>query len=94
MAFSLALLVITVGGVTRRLDASGFIRLSLQKTRKKLNDDALGRLTHAFRLGKPFLIDLHFALDEISPHTDVIAPIFAAGGAGISESVYVVAEGC
>jgi two-component sensor histidine kinase len=92
ITFSCVLLAITAGAVTRWLVAYGFIRFSLHQTRKKLHDDALGRLADVFREGSPSSLTFT-SLTTTSPRTWTRScPLFAMESAGIPESVYINAQ--
>ncbi|MCK9295649.1 MAG: GAF domain-containing protein [Desulfobulbaceae bacterium] len=63
--------------------ADGRVHLTLTGVPGQLHEDALRCLAEAFSRRRPVLSDLHSGPGDLSPHLDVIAPLFAgAAGAG------------
>ena len=61
----------------------GRVHLTLTGGPGQLHEDALRCLAEAFSRRRPVLSDLHSGPGDLSPHLDVIAPLFAgAAGAG------------
>ena len=62
------------------VDASGQVRLSLSGKIRALDESILNRLAEAWDQRRPLLVDLHVAVSEPKPVTEVIAPFFSVGG--------------
>ena len=62
------------------VDPHGKLRLDLRGQVQSLDKSVLESLSSAFRYRRPEITDLHAGQDNLPPHIDIIAPLFALNG--------------
>ena len=62
------------------VDPHGKLRLGLRGQVQSLDKSVLESLSSAFRYRRPEITDLHVGQDDLPPHIDIIAPLFALNG--------------